>query len=88
MSIVFIQGIEYELLSKSKTLAILVFANGGGHKGLIPRVSPLNPLNRFQSGFISFTFVVLNECEGPHCRTLQNFLVTQSLNHLSEREVA
>ena len=30
MSIVFIQGIGYELLSKSKTLAILVFANGGG----------------------------------------------------------
>ena len=40
---------------------------GGGHKSLISRVSPLNPLNRFQSGFISF--VVLNECEGPHCRT-------------------
>ena len=35
---------------------------GGGHKSLISRVSPLNPLNRFQSGFISF--VVLNECEG------------------------
>lgn len=30
MSIVFIQGIGYELLSKPKTLAILVFANGGG----------------------------------------------------------
>ena len=30
MSIVFIQGIECELLSKPKTLAILVFANGGG----------------------------------------------------------
>ena len=49
---------------------------GGGHKSLKSRVSPLNPLNRFQSGFISFTFVVLNECEGPHCRTLQNFLIT------------
>ena len=36
----------------------------------------MNPLNRFQPGFISFTLVVLNECEGPHCRTLQNFLIT------------
>ncbi len=53
---------------------------GGGYKSLISRVSPLSPLNRFQSGFISF--VVLNECEGPHCRMFQNFLVTQSLSHL------
>ena len=30
MSIVFIQGIGYELLGKPKMLAILVFANGGG----------------------------------------------------------
>ena len=71
MSIVFIQGIEYELFSKSKTLAILVFANGGGHKSLIPRVLPLNPLNRFQSGFISFTFVVLNGLSVGHtCPTI------------------
>ena len=55
---------------------------GGGYKSLIPRVSPLNSLNRFQSGFISFTFVVLHECEGLHCRTLRNFLITQSLSHL------
>ena len=60
----------------------LCLRTGGGHKSLISRVSPLNPLNRFQSGFISFTLVVLNECEGPHCRTLQNFLITQSLSHL------
>ncbi len=76
MSIVFIQGIGYELLSKPKTLAILVFANGGGYKSLISRVSPLNPLNRFQPEFISFIFVVLHECEGSHCRTLRNFLIT------------
>ena len=65
-----------------KRLLYLCLRSGGGHKSLIPRVLPLNPLNRFQSGFISFTFVVLNECEGSHCRTLQNFLVTQSLSHL------
>ena len=39
-------------------------------------------LNRFQPEIISLILVVLNECEGPHCRTLHNFLVTQSLSHL------
>ena len=28
------------------------------------------------SEFISFIYVVLNECEGPHCHSHQNFLIT------------
>ena len=29
-----------------------------------------------QPEFIDFIHVVLNECEGPHCRSHQNFLIT------------
>ena len=82
MVIILVQWNELKFMSKPEMLAISTFVNGGGHNSLISRVSPLRRLNRFQPEIISLILVVLNECEGPHCRTLHNFLVTQSLSHL------